>query len=641
MHAWVIRFRGFSCAVAFVALLTTMAGPLPAEPLPSTEELTWDGDLAAKLVDQADAFLLRELDASIERRAAFWQRDASNLRAYESSIHANRQRLAYQLGARDARPTSPRVELLVSPSNVKRNLLQPAQIETRIGHGEGYDVLAVQFRAFEEVECVALLLQPTTRVPVADVIAVPHCDTLPEQLAGLVEGVDVASQFARRLAESGCRVVVPLRINCQRGQFDWGARPAPSITNREMLYRSAFEVGRGLVAYEVEMLHAITDYLQASSTQGRPVGIFGWGEGGLLALYAGALDTRIRSVGVSGYFDSRQQLWQEPLDRNICGLLREFGDAELASLIAPRSLVVEAAAGPVESHSGEGGGAPATLTSPPLPRVQAEIARARTLIGLGDDVAPTLVISGDEGQGPYGTDPALQAFLQRLHPEARLSDSDAQPQLLDEQFSFAPAVREQMRNYDRHTQLVLLRSPNVRRDYMQQLDTSSAEAYQQTSAAYRERFYDEVIGRYDYPLQAPRPRSRQVYETANWKGYEVVLDVFDSIYAYGILIVPKSIQAGEQRPVVVCQHGREGRPQDTVGLQGAHYYAGFAGALADRGFITFAPQNLYIGGDRFRTLQRKSHPLGKTLYSIIVPQHQHIVNWLKTRPIVDPQRIAS
>ena len=58
------------------------------------------------------------------------------------------------------------------------------------------------------------------------------------------------------------------------------------------------------------------------------------------------------------------------------------------------------------------------------------------------------------------------------------------------------------------------------------------------------------------------------------------------------------------------------------------------------GFITFSPQNLYIFEDRFRTLQRKANPIGKTLFSIIVPQHQQIVDWLETLPQVDPERIA-
>src|SRR5208282_2773673 len=58
------------------------------------------------------------------------------------------------------------------------------------------------------------------------------------------------------------------------------------------------------------------------------------------------------------------------------------------------------------------------------------------------------------------------------------------------------------------------------------------------------------------------------------------------------------------------------------------------------GFITFAPQEIFVYSDRFRTLQRKANPLGKTLYSIIVPQQQQITDWLKTLPFVDPARIG-
>ncbi len=39
------------------------------------------------------------------------------------------------------------------------------------------------------------------------------------------------------------------------------------------------------------------------------------------------------------------------------------------------------------------------------------------------------------------------------------------------------------------------------------------------------------------------------------------------------------------------------------------YYTSSPSKLAERGFITFAPQNLYIFDDRFRTLQRKANPL--------------------------------
>ena len=69
---------------------------------------------------------------------------------------------------------------------------------------------------------------------------------------------------------------------------------------------------------------------------------FGYGEGGMIALYAAALDPRIEAVCVSGFFGDRSDVWRQPVDRNVFGLLEQFGDAEVASLIAPWLLVVEA-----------------------------------------------------------------------------------------------------------------------------------------------------------------------------------------------------------------------------------------------------------------------------------------------------------
>ena len=39
-------------------------------------------------------------------------------------------------------------------------------------------------------------------------------------------------------------------------------------------------------------------------------------------------------------------LWSQPISRNVFGLLERFGDAELAALVAPRPLIIEAAVGP-------------------------------------------------------------------------------------------------------------------------------------------------------------------------------------------------------------------------------------------------------------------------------------------------------
>ena len=55
---------------------------------------------------------------------------------------------------------------------------------------------------------------------------------------------------------------------------------------------------------------------------------------------------RIDRTVVSGYFQSRQEVWKEPIYRDVWGLLREHGDAELMALITPSQLIVEASSGP-------------------------------------------------------------------------------------------------------------------------------------------------------------------------------------------------------------------------------------------------------------------------------------------------------
>jgi len=608
------------------------AGPLFGQsvdftPLAGSSPLTLPGDLASNLVAGVDRFLLRKIDESVARRAPHWHRDFSSPEAYQKSVTTNRQRLAHILGVRDARVPSPQIELITTVD-------QPA----RIGQGDGYEIQMVRWLSFGDVYGEGLLLSPTGRTPVADLVAIPDAGQTPEQLCGLQAGVPPESQYVRRLAESGCRILVPMVIDRSMGPHLGRAR----LTAREFLYRSAFELGRHLIGYEVQkVLSAVDWYAQSGAvpTGGRKIGVIGWGEGGLLALYAGALDPRIAAVGVSGYFDDRNHLWEEPLDRNVFGLFEQFGDAELASLIAPRSLILEAARGPEITVSGQGGGGPARLVTPQRETVEMEVQRARDLIRpLAPAPTLELIVSGD-GTGPFGSERALTAFLKAISPTASLAATGSVPQSLRAPGDPAVRQRRQLEEIDRHTQRLLTDSPEVRREFMKQLDTRTPEAFAQTSEYYRQIFAEEVVGRFDDPVLPANARTRKLYDEEKWVGYEVVLEVYPDVMAYGILLLPRNLKPGEKRPVVVCQHGLEGRPQDII--TGNHEaYHDFAARLAERGFITFSPQNLYIFTDRFRTLQRKSYPLKKTLFSVIVPQHQQIVDWLETQSFVDPERIA-
>ncbi len=363
----------------------------------------------------------------------------------------------------------------------------------------------------------------------------------------------------------------------------------------------------------------------------------------MIALYAGALDPRIRAVCVSGYFGNRNALWEQPIDRNVFGLLEQFGDAELAAMVEPRHLIIEASKYPELTLPSEGG-APARLKTPPEAEVVSEMKRASELRGK----SPSGTLTLNRHTGPF-CDPkgTLAPFLEAL--SLVLLPDQPPPKPMFKEFDPKPRQLRQQHEIDRHSQRVLAESPYVRRDFMLKLaDFSQAsgnkavpvEQYEKVAKEYRKIFAEDVLGKFDHDLLPFNARSRKAYEAEKWTGYEVVLDVFPDVIAYGILLLPKDLKLGEKRPVVVCQHGLEGRPQDTIGKAGYAYYKAFAAELANRGFITFAPQNLYIGQDKFRTLQRKANPLGKTLFSVIVPQHQQIVNWLKTLPNVDGSRIG-
>ena len=136
------------------------------------------------------------------------------------------------------------------------------------------------------------------------------------------------------------------------------------------------------------------------------------------------------------------------------------------------------------------------------------------------------------------------------------------------------------------------------------------------------------------PTLPANPRTRLIYDRPKWTGYEVVLDVYPDVICWGYLLIPKDIKPDERRPVVVCQHGLEGQPADTViddpDSQPYRYYKGFAARLADRGFVVYSPHNFYRGGNEL-TRSVKGSGLGLTLVKEIVEAHGGTVQ-VKSEP---------
>jgi dienelactone hydrolase len=491
-------------------------------------------------------------------------------------------------------------------------------------------------------------------------------------LVGLAPGLAPERQFARRLAENGCEVLVPVLIDRQ-DTWSGNARLKrfTNLPHREWIYRQAYELGQHIIGYEVQKVAAAVDFFESRKTK---IGVAGYGEGGLIAFYAAALDRRIEATLVSGYFDSRQGLWEEPIYRNVFGLLREFGDAEIASLIVPRALVVEYSAtpkvdGPPPTREGRTGAAPGKLQTPDYTSVEAEFERARALLKADDhkDLDRFTLITGTEGAttGP-GSDRALTALLNALGISIEQVKQPAQAPA-DLRAGFDPGARQQrqVKELEDYTQKLLREAEHARAGFFwNKVKATSAGNWETECVPFKQILWEEVIGklpppalplnarsrRLSFPSPAQpseRPASTTAGETAgakSWTGYEVVLDVYPDVFAWGILLVPKDLKPGERRPVVVCQHGLEGLPTDVRDQDPKsdvfRYYGGFAARLAEQGFVVFAPHNPYRGRDTFRELQRKANPLKASLFSVIIAQHSRILDWLGELPFVDAKRIG-
>lgn len=625
--------RVFPCVLALC--LAVLAPAQPLHTLPGTQLLTWQGDLSERMMDGAHRFVERKIDESVSNRQRYWTRDFSSREAYEQSVAGNRQRFMKSIGVVD-----PRVPVAMERFGEDDD-------RALVAEARAYRIYQVRWPVLEGVSGEGLLLEPANR-PIGHVVALPDADQTPEQVVGLAPGIAPESQFARHLAENGFEVVVPVLID---RTARWSGHPDIRVTDqphREWIYRQAFHMGRHVIGYEVQKVLAAVDWFKKKWGSTARVGVAGYAEGGLVAFYAAAVDTRIDAALVSGYFDSRQHVWSEPIYRNVWGLLREFGDAELATLVAPRSLVVEYST--VPDLAGPRG----SWTTPEFDRVKSEFDRIDQLIRPGFQTRQLVSATGNKSAGP-GSRPALRRFAAFLAAGASMSMTGGAPADHRRALDVPKRQKRQVEELENHVQRLVRDSEHVRdRFFLYKVapeladetwtrelrhKTITPDPFIEGARWYRQYLANEVLGRFDDPYIPFNPRTRQIYDTGRWVGYEVVLDVWQDVFAWGILLVPKDLKPGERRPVVVCQHGRANVPKDVVEGDDA-YYHNFAARLADRGFVVFAPHNLYRGEDRYRWLSRKANGVKASLFSFIIGQHDQLLRWLETLPFVDATRIG-
>ena len=594
--------------------------------LPNTSLLE-KGDLGTKMVSDIGVWLDIKTKENHTLRNEQFLVNASKIAQDPKALEKKKQTLKSILGIIDSTNKTEDLELL-------ETLNKPALIyETK-----QYKIFKIRWNVVEGLHGEGLLVEPKEK-PTAQIIAIPPPDITPESFCGLTN--DKTVSMGKILADLGCRVIVPTIIDRKQGFSNNLDIPRKTnIPRREFIYRMAYEMGYQINGLEIQKLLPLINWFSFKDPT-IPIGVAGNGDGAFQALILSFLDNRIQSSWIDGYSLNRNKTWSEPLDRNIWNYLKYFSDAELVSLSKASTLIsgfsypLYKGALKIENLNQA---APGILTAP-----------TKNLIIEENEILVSFLKAMNSEKKVLFENTSSVLTLAQLGAKFISTISNVKSTSINEippvNMNFNPEAEErQQRQFNELISFIQKswrKSDKVRQTLISKHDSSTVEKWEKSSEPLRKYFSEEVIGKLPAATLKPNPRSRIIYENKDFTGYEVALDIHENVFAYGILLVPTKIKAGENRPVVVCQHGLEGKPTDVCDPdKKTQYYNSFGAELARKGYIVFAPQNPYLGRDLFRELQRKANPLGLSLFSFIVQQHQITLDWLKTLPFVQPDKIG-
>jgi dienelactone hydrolase len=506
----------------------------------------------------------------------------------------------YELQIREAAPR--REAFARNPPELQRKLLReltgaidqpmsPVAARTPLGETSEYSATLVSWpllrmgttpptrgSAGTLVRCYGILLEPKPAGKRPAVIAISDATGSAADLAGLTGRLPEGQQTARQLALAGYVVFAPFFT--QRRAFS-----EPWLEDRLWLMHLGYQTGRHIVGAELIQIGSILDFLATlPSVDGDRLAIAGHGQGGMTALYAAALDTRLKMALSSGYLDDPRPDWEQPEDRMIWKLRAHLSNDQIAALVAPRKLHISNAI----------------------------------------DAAALAWLAGEQHPSSPAPSPA--------NTPAPSLDLEKVSQIANAQFS-------EWQAYFRNMALEAADSLQTRWS----ADYSSPAAYERSIAAKREAYFD-LIGHYappDGPLDA---KSVQVYDEPEFSGFRLSIRVYAGVQAYGILLVPKGMKPGEKRPVVLVQHGLAGLPESALGVtpnpRDDAVYSRFGLRLVERGYIVFAPMIATQDNPERTKLIRRAHLTGMIPAGMDVKKFGRILDYLSTLPYVDANRFA-
>lgn len=560
-----------------------------------------EGSIYVQQLDEENEYWLKRIAATPALRDTVWHPDFSSTTAYRKSLENHRQTLRRMLGLLPDRE----IEISEEENELERDSVRLENVTINIVQG---------------FEARALILVPPGRVSGA-VIAIPDAMESREEFLGLAVGESPAP-WLKILLSSGLAVAVPSMIE-RTTDYPFGGHWG--VNRRQLLYRLGFIVGHTLVGLEVQETLALRDYLtRRMGIANSRIGMLGVGQGGMTAFYAAGVDGQFGPVAIVDYFQQRQDCWQEPVDRMIYGQLNEFGDAEVAGLIAPEPLAIITSDDSGIIHAS----------------VEAEEKRARRFydglrqprsLSLQDQPSAEIAVRSaaetlSRGLGQQEGEQGQVGISKRFSEEEIASTKNAQFE----------GLHTYLKQVDRD-------SDEVRSRYWKLSSvtpsTSASKAAEIRSAL------GELMGRIPMGTDQLDVRTRLIQISDRFVAYDVLLDTLPGVHAYGQLLVPRHMQG--RLPVVICQHGLGGRPADITGVGKVApveraYYHDLGSYLANLGYVVFAPylavpiqQEVLVN-----PLVRKAATVGMMRTALELAKLHRIVDFLQTLPFVDGGRIG-
>ncbi len=551
-----------------------------------------------------------QIAATPARRDALWRTNFSSLNAYKASVEPHRAHLREMLGLVNAHTGTPQSKILSESASIK--------------------VEDVTLTMDSGLTARALIFLPKSVALAGGVIAIPPATESREEFAGVTEGAKPAAWLKVLLAR---KLAVAVPITIERSDNHPICQQAGGKDRRRVLWRAGFIVGRTVVGLEVQQALALRQYLASrGELAAKPIAIIGRGQGAMTALYAGAVDEHFAAVASLDYFERRENCWQEPVDRVLNGQLNEFGDAEVAALIAPRPLYIGTSQGSTIAQA----------------RVDAEVARARRFYQ-GLKVEDHLVNLAPQ-------ESTLETSAMKI--AATLGAKEvANPSEITLQIPYAQIERardQQFESWFQYLQNLIAASSQAREQYWHLDSTPAAERPKKAEKLRAELAQLVGVIRPDVPMNA---RTRLTAETDKFLAYDVFLDVVPGVEVYGQLLVPRVVggDVNQRLPAVICQHGFDGAPKYVSGVgtdleSNDHFYHRFGQRLAERGYVVFAPylsvpevkhtDVMIHRADLVNPLVRLAATIGMMRTSIELAKLHRVVDFLLSLPFVDPKHLG-